>query len=214
MTHEQRKLVEILVWISQLGDNVQNLPKEAQKIHQSAAEKFRKINSRELEAILTQDESETVSLLDSNSFVYLPPIEKGGCFVPILCIEYNFDAETPIVSLKVALFLMVENDGKDELKAIGYRFETPHKHSRHHYYHLQPIDGFDRSDRWKLPGSEWVPTNYPAFPLDAEDPIELLICLLVSLYDLKIIKAIRDIKDNFINKTIKNLKLHHFIAGV
>ena len=212
MNIEQKKFVDILVWIAQLGDNVQNLPEEAQKIHQSAAGKYRKINSRELEAILTQGESKTLSLLDSNAFIYLPPVTKGGCFVPILCVEYDFDAETPIISLKVALFLMVEKDGKDSPQAIGYRFETPHHQGRHHYYHIQPIDGFGRSSRWKLPGTEWIPTDYPAFPIDAHDPIELLVCLLVSLYDLAIINNLEGKFKTLIKSNIRGMKLSRFIT--
>ena len=208
---EQKKFIDILVWIAQLGDKVQNLPEKAQKIHQRAAEKYRKIGSRELEAILTRGEPKTVSLLNCRGFVYLPPIDKGGWLVPILSVEYNYSADNPQVSLKVALFLLVEVAGKENLRAIGYRFETPHGGDRHNYYHVQPIDGFGHSDRWKLPGTDWVPTDYPAFPIDAQDPIQLLISMLVSLYDHAFVQDIQGQFKTDVKRHVEKMKL--FLPG-
>jgi hypothetical protein len=152
-------------------------------------------------------------MLNKNAFIYLPPIENGGWLVPILRVEYNYAVETPELSLKVALFLISENDSQETLKAVGYRFETPHEQVRHHYCHIQLVNGFDRDNkRWILPGTEWVPTNYPAFPIDAQDPIELLVCMLVSLYDLAIIKNLEGKFKALIKSNIKKMKLYGFIT--
>jgi len=210
---EQKTLNDILIWVAQRGDNIQDAPEQVQRIQERTAFIYRKISSRELETMLTVGAPRTVNMLNNNAFIYLPPIDKGGWLVPILCVEYNYAGGTPELSLKVALFLISEDDDKETLQAIGYRFETPHERERHHYYHIQPINGFDRdNNRWILPGTEWVPTNYPAFPIDAQDPIELLVCMLVSLYDLAIIKNLESKFKALIKSNIEKMKLYGFIT--
>lgn len=205
---EQKILNDILVWVAQLGDKNQDTSEKVQRIREKIGVNYRKITDRKLENMLTKDAPNTLSMFDKNVFIYLPPIEKGDIYVPILSVEYDYAVAMPEVSLKIALFLISETDGKDTLKAIGYRFETPHKNVRHHYYHIQHINGFSRSDsRWKLPGNEWVPTEYPAFPIDAQDPIQLLVCLLVSLYDRAIIKNLEGQVKTLIKPHIEKMKL-------
>jgi hypothetical protein len=56
----------------------------------------------------------------------------------------------------------------------------------HHYYHVQII---------QPPTSRlnWLPDAQPAFPLDADNPVKLLLCVLVSLYGLAYLgKIIRE----------------------
>jgi hypothetical protein len=210
---EQRKLIDILIWVAQLGDNIQDTTDKVQKIQAKTAVPYRKINSRELESLLNEGAPKTIKMFNKKAFIYLPPIEKGGWLVPILSVEYNYAVETPELTLKVALFLISENDDKETLQAIGYRFETPHEQERHHYYHVQPIKGFERdNNRWNLPGTEWVPTDYPAFPMDAQDPIELLVCMLVSLYDLAIIKNLEGKFKTLIKSNIEKMKLYRSIT--
>lgn len=149
-----------------------------------------------LEAKLAENEP-TLDLLEEGNFIYLTPVEKQGWMVPVLSIMYNFSGSKPVVRLRLALFLLDEND---TLKAIGYRFETPESNVEvgekspvvgdHDYYHAQLINGFDKTtQRWQLPCELWLPTSWPAFPLDAEDPVGLIVCLLVSLYGLNYISA-------------------------
>lgn len=210
---EQNTLNNILVWVAQLGDNIQNTSEKVQKIQEQTGV-FRKITDRELEAMLSTGAPRTVSMLENNAFIYLPPAKKGDCFVPILCVEYDYAIEMPKLSLKIALFHISENDDKRPLQAIGYRFETSHEQERHHYCHIQHINGFGHSDRYKLPGTEWVPMEYPAFPIDAQNPIELLVCLLVSLYDLDIINDLKGEFKTLIEAHIKKMRLFKFVTKI
>ena len=80
----------------------------------------------------------------------------------------------------MALFLL---DANGTPRAVGYRFETPETAGPHHYYHAQLIRSFGKAGvDWGIPCPVWLPDTQPAFVLDADDPIELLVCLLVSLY--------------------------------
>ncbi len=127
-----------------------------------------------------------------NQYLYLNPIEKGGVFVPRINIKCDFGRNHPMVRLRLGLFLTTE----DSLEGFGFRFETPEGRSlerlgRHHYYHAQIIQDFGHPERNKLIG--WLPDEQPAFPLDANDPVKLLISLLVSLYGLDYLGYIRNV---------------------
>jgi hypothetical protein len=203
----QKTLNDILIWIVQRGDDIQNAPEQVQSIQEQIAIYYKKINGLELEAMLTAGAPGMMSMLDKDVFIYLPPIEKGNYIVPILCLEYDYATEIPELILKIALFLF---DGEQNLKAIGYRFETANKQGRHCYCHIQHIDGLGRH---KLPpGIEWIPKEYPAFPIDAQDPVELLVCMLVSLYDLAIIKNLEGKYKTLIKSNVEKMKLYRSIT--
>ena len=59
------------------------------------------------------------------------------------------------------------------LNAVGFRYEGPGG-GVHAYWHLQmnPVLGF----------SDWLPETLPCVPLIAEEPIDVLLTLLLSLY--------------------------------
>ena len=178
----QKTLNDILLWAAQRGDNIQGTPDQVQEIQEQTATYYRRISGRELEALLSAGVEGIISMSEKNAFIYLPPVEKGNCIVPILCVDYDYATNTPEVTLRIALFL-IDNGGNQ--KAIGYRFETGHGERRHRYHHIQHIDQLGKQ---KLQGSEWIPTEYPAIPIDAQDPIDLVVCMLVCLYDLEILK--------------------------
>ena len=90
--------------------------------------------------------------------------------------------------MSIYLFLFKWADGNGTLRAIGYRFETRHGSGgdAHDYYHAQPVSDLKRAKiRHRLPCPGWIPDEVPAFPLRAENPIELLLCTLVSMYGPK-----------------------------
>lgn len=79
---------------------------------------------------------------------------------------------------------------RDQLKGIiGYRFEGPEGEGRHHYYHAQPIRGLEKG--CSLPRiNRWFPDKMPTFPLYANNDIELLLALLVSLGGLRALEGL------------------------
>ena len=117
----------------------------------------------------------------TGSFLYLEPLENMRA-IPIMTFQFDFSTSIPEVRLQLLLFL---RDSDDEIVSVGYRFETPEGEGKHDFYHVQPIktvrtQGQDRPHE----GPDWVPDDYPTFPVDADDPVGLLISLLVSLYNL------------------------------
>lgn len=162
-----------------------NVPGKASLIYNRIEQGFRKIeNERVLEKLLPADDRPIANF--GKQFLYLEPIERGDYMVPVLSLQYDLNrSPAPKFCFQLLLFLL---DSKENLQAIGYRFETPEgeDEGRHHYYHAQLIRTFQNdSPGWCANCRAWLPETQPAFALDARSPVTLLLCLLVSLYDLQ-----------------------------
>ena len=117
-------------------------------------------------------------------FLYLRPVANDAIMVPVLWMDCDFSRSIPKISMLLGLFSW--GDG-DTVRGLGYRFETPEGQSRdgrgiHHYYHAQIIRSMRGINFPPQACSEWLPESQPAFPLDCQQPIHLLISLLVALY--------------------------------
>lgn len=129
-------------------------------------------------------------------FLYLQPMESDGKWLPILRLTCDLEGSRPRVWLRVGLFHL---DPGSQL-AIGFRFESPEGEGegKHSYYHAQLITGFERdrqfyayhTDSDMFPLTK-LPTKFPALPLDAKDPVMLVLCLLLSLYGRKCLGRLR-----------------------
>lgn len=161
----------------------------------------------QLQAALPTDK-EVDKSFPFRDFLYLNPITSDVITVPVVWMTCDFSRSLPKISVLLGLFTIDNDDGY--LKGLGYRFETPEGQSRggigtHHYYHAQII----RKLRgiWFPPNqySSWMPESQPAFPLDCESSIHLLIALLVSLYGRD--EALRPLLQQ--RKLAKELKLYN-----
>lgn len=130
--------------------------------------------------------------------LYLPPLEKNAEFVPVLSLKCNLDETRINIELRVMLVCRVEDDeGKEMLCGVGFRLESPYgeeedkdkeegeenedeKEGLHDFYHAQLM----RSLGWKssVECPSWLPCTQPSFPLTADCPITLVLCLLLTLY--------------------------------
>jgi len=135
-------------------------------------------NARRLEELIAANEFD---LLDAKRFIYLEPVLQGPQMLPVMSVRCNFRRAAPEVRLELGLFLL---DSKGELAAIGVRFETPEGSTgMHRYYHAQLFVAFHKEGAYRLPQCpEWVPTEQPALLLKAQDPVSLLMNLVVSVY--------------------------------
>jgi len=166
--------------------NVRNLSGKAERIHALIEEglrvrgvlRFEHITR--LEKLFPSSENPQVDFLGLKRFLYLEPIVEGGHMLPVLSLRCNFKSASPEVRLEVGLFLV---DGAGELRAIGYRFETPEGEAgKHHYHHAQLFRNFQKQAAWCLPCPPWLPTEQPSFVLSATDGVTLLINVLLSMY--------------------------------
>jgi hypothetical protein len=159
---------------------------DAKKIFEQVGTHFRPLYSdTEVEAVLPSEQHVLGEF--KTSYIYLNPITHGTIMVPVLTLKADFGRSIPEVRFQLGLFLL----HKEGIRWIGFRFEAPEGvdaagAGRHHYYHVQMIRGLHTS----IPFSsnehlEWIPDAEPTFPLDADGPSKLLLCLLISLYGLQ-----------------------------
>jgi hypothetical protein len=122
--------------------------------------------------------------------------------VPILRIASDFGRSIPELRIRLVLFSL--RDGKPS--GFGYRFESPEGPGRHHYYHAQPIDL--KAVESFLDAEDRLSTKCPTFPLDADNPVQLLLSLLISLYG---VSYILQIKQNVpgIDRHLDEMRLHN-----
>ena len=126
--------------------------------------------------------------------MYLPPLEKNPCCVPILSLYCKLNNQQSIAKFRVML-VCLDKEGKPY--GIGFRMETPHSQDQemdtptnggiHDFHHAQLIRRFGQPKLDILPINcpVWLPDSQPSFPLPAECPVTLLLCLIVTLYGRK-----------------------------
>lgn len=113
-------------------------------------------------------------------FLYLPPLPDDEHFVAVLLGGCDVDSSKSYFNIE---FHTCSDEG--QTNAIGFRYEGPGA-GAHAYWHLQmnPVLQF----------SEWLPETIPCVPLLADDPVDVLLTLLLSLYGYhRIAKFIREV---------------------
>lgn len=156
------------------------------------------------------------NFFDENLVLYLPPLGKGSVYLPILTLRCKFSKKHENVKFRV---MLVTHDKKNNsLKGIGFRMETPEgKNSNsktstnsrkigiHDFYHAQLIQQFSPKqydNKLIIEGLNCIPEAQPSFPMPANCPVTLLLCLILTLYGIngyeKLCRKIRSI-DQYLN---------------
>jgi hypothetical protein len=130
----------------------------------------------ELEAYLPSEEKVDASF-PKNRYLCLSPVTESRIMIPRITLKCDFGKNIPEIRCRLELFLLANDT---TLQSLGYRFESPEgKNDQgagvHHYYHIQII---------QPPTSrlDWLPDTQPAFPINADNPVKLILSLLISLY--------------------------------
>ncbi len=181
MDNDLRVFRELVLWLWQTHEKPWEYShKGALYISQDLLRLNQTLRSfEELETLLPSEE--VVCGGFGGRYLYLNPVIEGRLMVPRIQINYDFGRNIPEIRCRLEMFL-IDKDDESPLKSLGCRFESPEGQNDqgkgiHHYYHIQII---------QPPTSNitWLPVNQPAFPLNADNPVKLLLCVLVSLYGL------------------------------
>lgn len=187
MNVEQGLLSQIVLWLwSRHRKAASTLSGKLSDLHEQVSGVYHGFGDRELEGLLSKQNSPVVDFGDHGKVLFLEPIAGPRCMIPILSLRYDFYRSIPEVRLRLALFLF---DDTGRVAAIGYRFESPEGEGTHHYYHAQLIRNLDHGQ--SLPCPAWLPTTQPAFALDAENALTLVVCLLITLYGLEYVDELQ-----------------------
>ncbi len=141
------------------------------------------IGETELANLFPDSEAVEVDFSERSKVLYLPRLEKNPEFVPVLSLRCNLGETKTKMTMKVMLISSDGNEGN--LCGVGFRLESPHgderkEVGRHDFYHAQLIRSLGYGPPVECPS--WLPETQPSFPLTADDPVTLVLCLLLSLY--------------------------------
>lgn len=214
-TAELIRVKHLLVWIAR---NSTSSPSDDAHRHirqlyeRLAISTFRPLDGEKLLNILRKPENELAfDLSSTNTYIYLQPERRTPDVLPILTFKYDYSSPTNLAELRLrlAFFKIVPTSTEAQhIKATGFRFEAIEGEGEgsHNYFHAQPITSFDRHGS-RIPCEDWHPDTYPAFPLEADSYVGLVMALICSVYNQNIVRqmatepiwsAIRDDVKNYV----------------
>lgn len=123
--------------------------------------------------------SSELGLRDQHRFLFLEPV-VDQTILPLLTLETS----DQWVHFRVYVLLAML-DKCATLQTLAIRFETDEGglqsgNGSHDFCHAQLCRGINHITLSKSP--DWIPESQPSFPLDAENQIGLVLCMLTSLY--------------------------------
>lgn len=117
-------------------------------------------------------------IIESGQLVPLPRL--GAEWIPLV---HVMRGQLPDGREFITLSIVLAGEKDGEHRSLGWRFEAPEGSGEHCYWHAQPIREVRRQgDAIPLATPDWLPDTMPAIPLAASDPMQLLVCALVSIY--------------------------------
>ena len=135
------------------------------------------VDHDQLDAVLNKYAD--VALRDQHRFLYLEPTESGG-IMPLVTLQSSCEW----IHFRIyALLTML--DECSNLQALAMRFETDEGDHRpedrigsHDFFHAQLCNSIN--DRTPASTPTWIPDSQPSIPLDADNQIGLVLCMLTS----------------------------------
>lgn len=179
MDQELELFRQLILWIWDHKKSPDTYAPTALKLFNELQGSFSSLLSRvELERSLPTDDVVKTGFPEGR-FLYLDPVESDHVMIPVIWMKYDFGRSISQARIYLGLFLYHENS----MRSFGYRFESPEGEGIHHYYHAQIIRGLPPNKLF-LPNElhQWLPEGQPSFPLDANNPIMMILCLLLTLY--------------------------------
>ena len=150
--------------------------------------------------------SSDLGLKDQHRFLFLEPVVNKG-ILPFLTLQTSNEW----VHFR-AYVLLTLLDECGELQALAIRFETdegvPQTNGvigAHDFCHAQLCRSIDDGTPATTPN--WLPESQPSFPLDADDQIGVVLCMLTSLYGGgHVIKRINTSGDKGLRKHLEKIR--------
>ena len=148
-----------------------------------------------------------LKLKEQHRFLFLEPVPVvGKTLLPLLTLETSNDW----VNFR-AYVLLTMLDRCDGLQALAIRFETdegPRTNGvtgAHDFCHAQLCQYINERTRATTPC--WLPDSQPSLPLDAEDQVGLVLCMLTSLYGGRhVVQRINTAGDKGLREHLKKVR--------
>ena len=150
--------------------------------------------------------SSDLGLKEQNRFLFLEPVIDKG-ILPFLTLQTS----DSWVHFRAYILLTMLDEG-ETLQALAIRFETdegtPQSNrvvGSHDFCHSQLCRSVNSKTRATSPS--WFPESQPSFPLDADDQIGLVLCMLTSLYGGRhVVERLNTAGDSVLRKHLRNVR--------
>ena len=126
--------------------------------------------------------SDEIGWMSQRRFLTLEPIEGSKTFLPLVTLHSECDW---VIFRIYALVTLIDDDSN--LQSLAIRFETDENglnpessDGKHDFCHAQLCNVIGSNTRASTPA--WFPEHTPAIPLDADNQVSLVLCMLTSLY--------------------------------
>ena len=126
---------------------------------------------------------------DSEVIYIKPPAMERSAVAAIWC-HWDFDVHIPkcgfyfgIWSARPAFPHLNRTAVTKHNAFVGFRYETPEDGYNHNFYHAQPCQSM-AARQPPIAQAVPIPDRYPTFPLAAESCVDLLLCLVTSIYGM------------------------------
>jgi len=155
-----------------------------------------------------------IDMRNQHLFLFLEPIVDEG-IVPLLTIESSCRWVHFRLFVLLAIF-----DECSNLQTLAMRFETDEGGSEsnrriglHDFCHAQLCKRINHNTPATTP--HWIPESQPSIPLDAEDQVDLVLSMLISLYGgAYVFKKLNGIRDRRFDKYLDRLRAFRDSATV
>lgn len=188
---EQKALWYVLRLLRSDGDDWQRhrQPQAATPAARVAQGKFTALQEYELTSHLIHRGK--TGQFEENQVIFLVPPGKDRSAVAGVWCRWDYEKTPPRCGFYYGMWSaqppFPKTDPPTEARHIGfvgYRFETPEDGDNHNFYHAQPCRSMGDKDD---PIEHAIPISQrdPTWPLAARNALELLLCLVTSLYGMK-----------------------------
>ena len=186
-TEEQKAILSVLLLLQRSGEQWRSFdrPAAATTAENVATGSFTPITARELERYFLH--SGASGQFDFNEVVYVRPPEKEKSAVSALWCRWDFSGVAAKCGFYLGTWWRAHKAAMNAVACggrvvfLGFRYETPEEGDNHDYFHAQPCRSMGDRD---LPVVQALPITErnPSWPLAARTPLDLLLCLVASMY--------------------------------
>lgn len=197
-TEEQKAVWSVLRLLLKAGEDWirHKRPTRAAAVAEIAERQFTALRDHDLEGHLLH-RGNAGSFADHQVIYIEPPPRQGPAVAAIWC-RWDFGSAEARCGFYFGLWMQTQLRGaaahglSERTDFVGYRYETPETGENHNYYHVQPCRSLGARDE-EVAQALPVSQRNPTWPLAAETSLELLLCLVVSLYGKR---GLRDLQAN------------------
>lgn len=196
-TDERKAILSVLCLLLTAGEKwIQDKHRVPYQMLQDVQRQFTPLKKPELEDYLLYHSS---SQFPNNRVIYIKPPKWEKMAVAAVWCRWNFDAQLSSCGFQFGIWYTQGFPNAEACRKrtvfVGFRYETPEDGETHNYYHAQPCRSI--GGRKEVMSALPISTRNPTFPLSAQSSLELLLCLVISVYGMDgLTKLLSDVSDD------------------